>query len=53
MIFNSSPAPAAYRTDATGPLFVSFLHMGGTVPAGSDPIPGKQETAFCFTSTVS
>jgi hypothetical protein len=41
------PGTGPYWTDAAERPFVSLLHTGGTGPAGSDPIPGKQETAFC------
>jgi hypothetical protein len=35
--------------EGTGRLpFVSFLHTGETVPAGSDPVSGKSGTSFCF-----
>jgi len=46
MIFNPSPAPTAYRTEAGGSPFVSFLHTGETVPVRSDPVSGISETAF-------
>jgi len=52
MIFQLFAGAGGVPDGCGGSLFVSFLHTGETVPAGSDPVSGKEETAFCFTSTA-
>ena len=40
------PGTSGIPDGCGGSSFVSILHTGETVPAGSDPVSGKPETAF-------